>query len=122
MDKFFYNLLFFLCKIIKYKLIRMPAKSKHNKHKRSVSRKSRKLNKKLNRKLNKKTKSRTRSQKRSKRSMKGGNGENSGCDYIKVEGMNLPGLVIENKMALIDADCKSTQPPLSAGEHPNMSK
>jgi hypothetical protein len=95
----------------------MPFKSKHNKHKRSVSRKSRKLNKKTN--------SRTRSQKRSKRSkrsMRGGNVENAGCDYIKVEGMNLPGLVIENKMALIESGCKSTQPTLSAGEHPNMSK
>ena len=99
----------------------MPVKSKHNKHKRSVSRKSRKLNRKLNKKLNKKTKSK--SQKRKSRShMRGGNNEISGCDYMKVEGMNLPGLVIENKMALIDAGCKSTQPTLSAGEHPNMLK
>ena len=98
----------------------MPAKSKSNKYKRLVSRKSRKLN----RKLNKKTKSKSRSQKRRShnRSMRGGNNEIAGCDYMKVEGMNLPGLVIENKMALIDADCKSTQPTLSAGEHPNMSK
>ncbi len=102
----------------------MPAKSKSNKYKRSVSRKSRKLNRKPSRKVNKKTKSITRSQKRRshKRSMRGGNNEIAGCDYMKVEGMNLPGLVIENKMALIDPGCKSTQPTLSAGEHPNMSK
>ena len=87
----------------------MVFKSKHyKKSKRSMS-------KKISRKTRK-------TQKKVTKRMRGGNAGIAGCDYIKVEGMNLPGLVIENKMALIDSGCKSAQPTPSAGEHPNLSK
>jgi hypothetical protein len=93
------------------------SKSKHyKKSKRSMSRKNKKNSKKISQRNTRKT------QKKVTKRMRGGNAPIAGCDYIKVEGMNLPGLVIENKMALIDAGCKSTQPTLSAGEHPNMLK
>jgi hypothetical protein len=87
----------------------MVFKSKHyKKSKRSMSKK-----------ISRRTRKTRKTQKKVTKRMRGGN---AGCDYIKVEGMNLPGLVIENKMALIDSGCKSTQPTPSAGEHPNLSK
>ena len=93
----------------------MVFKSKHyKKSKRSMS-------KKISRRTRKTRKTRKTQKKFTKR-MRGGNAGIAGCDYIKVEGMNLPGLVIENKMALIDSGCKSTQPTPVAGEHPNLSK
>ena len=51
--------------------------------------------------------------------MKGGND----CNYLKVEGIDLPDLKINDQMALLNNDCKaSTQPTLSAGNHPHISK
>ena len=74
-------------------------------------------------KMVKKTKSIMHKKSRSKRNrsnkMKGGNNE---CDYLKVEGINLPGLKIDDQMALLNNSCKSSpSPTLSAGSHPHMS-
>ena len=95
----------------------MVFKSKHyKKSKRSMSRKNKKNSKKISQRNTKRTR---KTQKKVTKRMRGGN---AGCDYIKVEGMNLPGLVIEDKMALLDPGCKPTQPTPIAGAHPNLSK
>ncbi len=74
-----------------------------------------------NRKMTKRSK-RSKSRKITKRSksrkMKGGN---NNCEYLKVEGMDLPDLKIEQQMALLNSNCKpSTEQPF--GDHPHISK
>jgi hypothetical protein len=100
----------------------MVFKSKHyKKSKRSMSRKNKKNSKKLSKRNTKINTKRTRkTQKKLTKRMKGGFGEVAGCDYMKVEGMKLPGLAIEDKIAFVDSSCKTTTPTLAAGNHPNL--
>ncbi len=89
----------------------------------SISKKNQTKKLKLkNRKLTKRSKKmkKTKRGKKSKRSkkMKGG----SECEYMKVEGVNLPDLKIDEQMALLNNDCKPTQPTLPFGNHPHISK
>ncbi len=87
---------------------------KSKRTKKSKSRRMTKRNQKSkNRKISKKT------QKSKSRKMKGGNND---CTYLKVEGMNLPDLKIEQQMALLNSNCKSTEPTLPSGAHPHISK
>jgi len=90
------------------------SKKKHHSQRSRSKSKSSKLTKKSNKM--KKTK-RGKKSKRSKK-MKGG----SECEYMKVEGVNLPDLKIDEQMALLNNDCKSTQPTLPFGNHPHISK
>ncbi len=55
-----------------------------------------------------------------KRKTVGGFGGIPGCDYLKVEGINLPGLKIEDQYAPVNSDCtpKATS---QIPDHPNMS-
>jgi len=102
---------------IDYKLEMYKSKnSKVKITKRNQKSKSRKMTKR-----NQKSKSRkmTKRSKRSKsRKMKGGN---NNCEYLKVEGMNLPDLKIDQQMALLNSNCKpSTEQTF--GDHPHISK
>jgi len=55
-----------------------------------------------------------------KRKTVGGFGGIPGCDYLKVEGINLPGLKIEDQYAAVNSDC-SPKPTTQIPDHPNIS-
>lgn len=55
-----------------------------------------------------------------KRKTVGGFGGIPGCDYLKVEGINLPGLKIEDQYAAINSDC-TPKPTSQIPDHPNIS-
>ncbi len=55
-----------------------------------------------------------------KRKTVGGFGGIPGCDYLKVEGINLPGLKIEDQFAAVNSDC-SPKPTSQIPDHPNIS-
>ncbi len=55
-----------------------------------------------------------------KRKTVGGFGGIPGCDYLKVEGINLPGLKIEDQFAAVNSDC-SPKPTTQIPDHPNIS-
>ena len=88
----------------------------------SIKKQSRKGNlsrnvRKLRSKIKSKSKSKSKSQKKS-RKQKGG----SECEYLKVEGINLPGLVIPEQYAFIDSNCQGSSNAVpSATSHPNIS-
>jgi hypothetical protein len=70
------------------------------------------------RKMTKRSKSRKMTKRSKSRKMKGGN---NNCEYLKVEGMNLPDLKIDQQMALLNSNCKpSTEQTF--GDHPHISK
>ena len=85
----------------------------------NLSRNVRKLRSKIKSKSKSKSKSqqKIKSQKKS-RKQKGG----SECEYLKVEGINLPGLVIPEQYAFIDSNCQGSSNAVpSATSHPNIS-
>ena len=55
-----------------------------------------------------------------KRKTVGGFGGVPGCDYLKVEGLNLPGLKIEDQYAAVNQDC-TPKPTGQLPDHPNIS-
>lgn len=55
-----------------------------------------------------------------KRKTVGGFGGIQGCDYLKVEGINLPGLKIEDQYAAVSSDCVP-KPTSQIPDHPNIS-
>lgn len=76
-------------------------------------------NKKLNSKRLRKTK-KNRKNRVYKRKTVGGFGGVPGCDYLKVEGINLPGLTIQDQYAPLNNDC-TPKPTTQIPDHPNMS-
>jgi hypothetical protein len=82
----------------------------------------RKSNKRLSNKRLRKTKVSKKNRKNRvyKRKTVGGFGGVPGCDYLKVEGMNLPGLKIEDQYAPLNSDC-TPKPTTQIPDHPNMS-
>ena len=99
---------------------------KYKSSKKSIRKTNRKTNRKSSRKTSRKTKSSNRpksqitSNMRYVRRHRGGFAKGiEGCSYMKVEGMNLPGLKIDNQMAAISNDCKSTMTP-AYPLHPNV--
>ncbi len=94
-----------------------------------VSIKKQSRNKRVSRKVrNSKLKSKAKSIRRSKSKSKSKSGSRSrkqkggsDCEYLKVEGMNLPGLVIPEQFAFIDSNCNPSSQVPSSTLHPNLS-
>ncbi len=102
----------------------MVRKTNRKTMKRTSKKSTRKSTKKSNLLHKSKSVSRPKSQKKSTiryvRRHRGGFAKGiEGCSYMRVEGMDLPGLKIDNQMALIGDSCKTT-PTSSYQTHPNV--